>query len=552
MNSRFFKLSATAVSALLFASAVSALEVNEPELKSAGTIDTVVFQNYTGPHSKIDSLSAIKSIGSGMGTVIAANPTKPATAGDRARYYVIHAVDSSVKDKLDADILFVGSNSTVDHIDNLRRILAAYLTAAYGYNEQDAQTVAVFVTVYNAVYRGKLDVYQSKYKDAVTKNLTKDNCGLALSYKDWPGKSQIVIPLFDVNGGISTVDTSVISDKTVVKHMQEDDGKNIDSRKQMVDIKEREAEKATEKAQTAQKKATDEQKKADTQQKKTTAAKQEADTAKKEADTAQKKAAENPNDKQAQKDAEQKTAVAEQKQQAADEQQKKSDEQQATADQAKNDAETAQDVADKKQTEAQEERTEIAKDMQEVIEQAAQEALMPATYGVQLSDESKLLSAMVKMNKVTGETIRESPVTYIRNRTVYPDGDNFIAVAGENSGNGTVKLVTLDKKNMEITAESKETIAENSVLVKDGADYYCVIQDGSSYVLGKFDNTLSCKLKSPVSISASSPVYVSTDGIIVTGTDGTAKLLGLSDLKEITAAQAASQTVSAAASRDAK
>ena len=77
-----------------------------------------------------------------------------------------------------------------------------------------------------------MDTFRNKYKDAVTKNLSADKAGLALSYRDWPGKSQIVIPLSDAaNGGLSTIDTSIISDKQVVQSMREKDGKGIDERK---------------------------------------------------------------------------------------------------------------------------------------------------------------------------------------------------------------------------------------------------------------------------------------------------------------------------------
>ena len=56
-------------SIFLFAASVFALEVNEPELKVTGN-ETVEFINYTGPHKVIDSLEAIKRIGSDMGKTI--------------------------------------------------------------------------------------------------------------------------------------------------------------------------------------------------------------------------------------------------------------------------------------------------------------------------------------------------------------------------------------------------------------------------------------------------------------------------------------------------
>lgn len=521
--------------ALLFSLSTTAfaLEVDENELKSTGTIDTVVFVNYTGPHAKIDSLNSIKKIGSDLGTVIAADPEKMTNTGAANKYSVIHAIDPSESGKLDADILLIGPNATVDHIKNLRYIIASYLSSAYGYSEQDAETVAVFVTVYNAVYRGNTEYFAKKYKNIVNSNLTADKCGLALNYKDWPGKSQIVIPLYDVKGGLSSVDTSVISDKEVVKHMQEDDDKNVESRKQMVDIKEREAEEATEKAQEAQKKAVEEQKKLQEEKQKTQEVKKEAETAKKEAEQAKKVAEKNPNDKKAQEEAAKKQEVAEEKQEELKAQEEKQAEQEEKTEEAKETAAEKQAVADKKTNEAQEERKEIAKDQQEVIEKAIKDAATPAVYGMELTDEDQLLSTLIKVNSQNGQIIKTSPVTYIRNRTMFQAGENFIAIAGENKGNGAVKLVLLSPDTMEISAESNEIVHENSVLIQDGTDYYCVIQDGKNWVLAKYDQELTLNLKSPVPLMSSTPVSITEAGILVTGAKGYVKLLDKSDLTEI-------------------
>lgn len=530
-KSKFVKI---AIALLISLSTTAfAIEVDENELKSTGSIDTVVFVNYTGPHAKIDSLDSIKKIGSDLGTVIAADPEKMTNTGAANKYSVIHAIDPSESGKLDADIIIIGPNATVDHIKNLRYIIASYLMSAYGYSEQDAETVAVFVTVYNAVYRGNTEYFAKKYKNIVNSNLTADKCGLALNYKDWPGKSQIVIPLYDVKGGLSSVDTSVISDKEVVKHMQEDDDKNVESRKQMVDIKEREAEEASVKAQEAQKKAVEEQKKLQEEKQKTQEVKKEAETAKKEAEQAKKVAEENPNDKKAQEEAAKKQEVAEEKQEELKAQEEKQAEQEEKTEEAKETAAEKQAVADKKTNEAQEERKEIAKDQQEVIEKAIKDAATPAVYGMELTDEDQLLSTLIKVNSQNGQIIKTSPVTYIRNRTMFQAGENFIAIAGENKGNGAVKLVLISPDTMEISAESNEIVHENSVLIQDGTDYYCVIQDGKNWVLAKYDQELTLNLKSPVPLMSSTPVSITDAGIVVTGAKGYVKLLDKSDLTEI-------------------
>lgn len=514
------------LAALFALSSLFGLEVDEEEIKSTST--TIEFINYNGPHKVIDSISAIKGIGSGMGIVISKDLSQNASTGNKAKYYVVHAVDNN-SGKLDADIIFIGSDATVDHINNLRRIISAYLSSAYGYSEKDADTLAVFVTVYNAVYRSNLDYFKTKYKDIVINNLSASDCGLSVNYKDWPGHSEIVIPLFNVtDGGLSTVDTSVISDTKVVESMKEDDDKNIESRKDMVDLKEREAEDASEKAKEAQKQATVEQKKLDEEKEKTEELKKEAEEKKEIAEK-------NPEDKAAQQEAKE----AEEK---LEEQEKKEEEQAVKTEEARQEASEQQAIADKKQTEAQSERKEIAKDQQEVQKAQAEAEKMPSDYGIIISNESSLLSRLVKFNSDTGVVIKNSPITEIRSRTIYKGSTNFIAIAGEEGSNTAIKLVTIDVETMEINGESNENIAANSVLVKEGDDYYCVINKDGEYTVGKFDENLTLKLNSSVQVMSATPITVTDSGIVVTGTNG--KLL-LLDLKDLSPISPASSTVDA-------
>ena len=530
------KITCLLLISLLSISSIFSIEVDKNELNTTGN-EIIEFINYTGPHKVIDSAQAIKEIGSDLGKDISLSVSS--TNGSNEKYYVVHSVTSESKDQLDADIIYIGSTATVDHVDNLRRIISGYLQSAYNYSEKDANTLAVFITVYNAVYRGKLDTFKSKYTEDVVKNLSSENCGLSTNYKDWPGKSEIVIPLFDVkNGGLSTVDTSVIADSKVVDSMQEDEDRNIDSRKDMVDLKEREADESSEKAQEAQKEAVQEQKVLNETKKEAEEAKKEAEEAKKEAEVAKKVAEENPNDKKAQetakeaeKKAEEATAKAEEKQQQVEEQQKKTDD-------AKEAAKEAQEIADKKQNEAQTERKEIAQDQQEIQQEKIAEAKANTEYGIIIVDEENLLSRLVKFNSDNGEIIRKSPVAVIRNRTIFEVGsegsEQFISVAGDNAGNGTIKLVLMDQDNMEITRESNETLSEDSVLVKDGDDYYCVIDDNGKWVVAKYNAELSLRYKSSIAVKSSTPITITKSGVVVTDSTGQLILLSKTDLSAIT------------------
>ncbi|MBQ6566877.1 MAG: hypothetical protein IJL80_07455, partial [Treponema sp.] len=262
----------------------AALGVDENEIRVTGDVGTIQFENYTGPHTVIETADAITEIGRGLGRQVSRSVSREGTFNPNGKYSIIHAVDENETGKFDADILILGANAGVDHIRNLRRIIAGYLSSAYGYSSRDADTIATFVTVYNAVYRNKLEIFQDRYKKVVTKNLTREKCGLSTKWSDWPGNTQIVIPLRDLNGGLSTVDTSVISDRNVVDNMREKDDKGVDARQNMVDIKEREAEEAADKAAAAQEQADKEKQKLAEQEKAKREAEQAADKASKDAD----------------------------------------------------------------------------------------------------------------------------------------------------------------------------------------------------------------------------------------------------------------------------
>jgi hypothetical protein len=516
---------------LLSFAAGFALEVNKQELESLAANKEIEFINYEGPHAVINTVAQIKGIGSEIGAQIASDVSKKGHAGNNGRYSVIHAVDSSVKEKLDADILIIGNQAQIDHINNLRRIISGYLTAAYKYSETDADTLAVFITVYNAVYRSNIGAFFDKYKAVVTDNLDANYCGLSVDYRDWPGKTQIVIPLYDVNnGGLSTIDTSVISDKNVISSMKEDDDMNIDSRKNLVDLKERESEDAGQNAKNAQKQATEENKKLEEEKAKQAQLKAEAEEADKKAEEKQKIADRNPQDEQAQREAEKAKNEAEEKQKALERQEEIVKEQTEKTEAERESAKKQQALSDRKETEAQSERKDIAKDQVTVQNAQAENTPENLDYGLLLVDEKKQYSKIVKFNKKNGKAVKDSPVNVIHNRELIRTGDNFAVVAGENKGAGAVKLVLIDRENMEIILETEEKLTDNSPLVYDGGYFYCIISEKGGNYLGKFDSSLRLVMKSVEAVKGASPVIITENAITVTGSDGKIKILEKSDI----------------------
>lgn len=519
---------------------LNALEVNQPELESVGK-DTIEFINYTGPHTVINTKDEISGIGSALGEKVAPNVANNYATGDNNKYYVIHAVDSSVTTGLDADILILGKNANVDHIKNLRSIISSYLVSAYGYSKEDADTLAVFITVYNAVYRNDLDTYKSKYKEVVTKNLTKESCGISVNYKDWPGNTQLVIPLLNpVDGGLSTIDTTIISDSTVIESMQEEDERGVDERKNLVDIKEREADVAQEEAKEAQKEATVAKQEVTQAKEELKKVEEEKQIVEKELEEAKEELEKNPTDSRVQeavKEAEKKVEEAEEKvEEAVAKVEEKVEEAEKKAEEAKE----AQSFADKKLTEAQTERSEIATDQQKNIADAKAEEKMITTYGLQLVDNSNLLSKLVFLDVETGKIVKSSPVQVIRNRSIVSTGNGFAAIAGDTGENQAIRLVILDSENLEIVSQTEEDVAPNAVLVSADNYLYTVVKSTSGYVVAKYSNDLRLQAKSTLKVMETTPITVTDKGIVVTDSYGAVKLLSKSDLSTITSTETTS------------
>ena len=519
---------------------LNALEVNQPELESVGK-DTIEFINYTGPHTVINTKDEISGIGSALGEKVAPNVANNYATGDNNKYYVIHAVDSSVTTGLDADILILGKNANVDHIKNLRSIISSYLVSAYGYSKKDADTLAVFITVYNAVYRNDLDTYKSKYKEVVTKNLTKESCGISVNYKDWPGNTQLVIPLLNpVDGGLSTIDTTIISDSTVIESMQEEDERGVDERKNLVDIKEREADVAQEEAKEAQKEATVAKQEVTQAKEELKKVEEEKQIVEKELEEAKEELEKNPTDSRVQeavKEAEKKVEEAEEKvEEAVAKVEEKVEEAEKKAEEAKE----AQSFADKKLTEAQTERSEIATDQQKNIADAKAEEKMITTYGLQLVDNTNLLSKLVFLDVETGKIVKSSPVQVIRNRSIVSTGNGFAAIAGDTGENQAIRLVILDSENLEIVSQTEEDVAPNAVLVSADNYLYTVVKSTSGYVVAKYSNDLRLQAKSTLKVMETTPITITDKGIVVTDSYGAVKLLSKSDLSTITSTETTS------------
>ncbi len=222
---------------MLFAVAVDVPEVRSVQKK-------VKFKNFTGTLRTSDGPGDLARIGGALAEKVKQSSNGRGTVD--GKYTIIHAFKAATKteDSKDknkrfaADILVIEASALIKHIDALRTILGAYLAEMYGYTADDAETLASFILFYNAVYRSEIKYFEEKYQKMVTANLSAPKTGIAVNYADWPGQTQLLIPLTEnaARGKLDAVDPDVISDKKVRSRVRKDDG-NIKTREKLLTIK---------------------------------------------------------------------------------------------------------------------------------------------------------------------------------------------------------------------------------------------------------------------------------------------------------------------------
>jgi hypothetical protein len=474
---------------VFFAAQAASAQVDQGELEK--NLAPVAFINYEGPHSRIETREQIRNIGVGLGGVIKAGAGQ---AGASSRYFVIHCVSQSNDSKIDADILGLGVDTGVDHIRNLRTIIQGYLQAAYSYNERDAAVLAEYITVYNAVYRGDWDYFASRYRDLVMRNLTREKVGISIRFDEGPGRTMLVIPLG--MGGLSSVDTTTISDDRVIEEMRKEDDRSVEQRRDMVDLKEREAGEAEQRAQVQREAIKEEEKKiADERQ-------------------------------QIEQEREQGTT------QELDRRDDDLDRRELELERQRQEAQRQEDFAEQKTGEAQQERQGIAQDQQAAIDDEARQAR--GVIGAKIEKPGTSLGRLIRFDPVDGGVLKTSPLETVNIRTLTFFGGIIIAIAGENRGNGAIRLIEVNNSNLEMAKQGNDDIYLNSLLWVEGSDLYAItisLIEGKLY-LGRFDANFNLMAKSSVEVHPNASVSIQKGRLLTQRSNGEALILNPADLTE--------------------
>jgi flagellar biosynthesis GTPase FlhF len=531
-------------------------QVNRDELQD---LPPVVFINYEGPHAWVNTREEIRQIGVALGQQIAERgrgiaPTLEAMTfeerraysyrfetGALNRYFVIHSVSGPEDNKLDADILGLGVDAGVDHIRNLRVIIQGYLQAAYNYSASDALLLAEYITIYNAVYRGNWDYFTSRYKTPVIGHLTRDRAGLSIRYDEWPGRTLIVIPLG--HGGLSSVDTAAISDRRVIEEMRREDDQGITQRQDLVDLMEREAEEAERRAQAERERIREEERRIADERQRVEQERQRIEQERRRLEEEQEQRRRTEEQVRQTQEEQERRRVAEEESRRTQEElnrreeetrqlEQEIDRREEDLEQRREEAQRLEDFAEERAEDAQRHRQDIAEDQQAVIVQETTGGLI----GITIERTSPTsMGRLIRFNPINGRELRRSPMNTIHVRTVTFIGGRIIAIAGENVGQGAVRLVELNQDSLEMARQGDTDIRVGSLLWINGNDIYAITTDlrNNQCFLGRFNTNLELQARSAVRIHPEASVTIQQGRLLTQHEDGSALALNPADLTEV-------------------
>jgi hypothetical protein len=429
------KICLSAMLIAMFFSLAFSYKVDVAELKDSKKID---FINYSG--KRYEPASPRQRIG--IGRELADISVSDNIMYTRLSFSIFHAVDPADTNGMDADIFSILPDARIDHINSVRLIISSYLSRRYGYSPDNAMTVAVFVTYYNAVHRNDTVYFSSRYKKNVIDKIAGADSGIDVLYSLWPGRTRMLIPLTDdiKKGEAKLLDTGEITTPEVIDMLKNREDKGINERKKINEIEKKEIEEA---------KTNIQEKKAEIARKTEAISEQEKKTSEKKTELEAKKQSFNASENDLAKQKQEVQGVTDKNEKAAKEKQI---------------ARTEKEI-EKKKTEIQNTEKQVAKEENKTAEQ--KEALNREQKKVAKIEENTARKEETA-SKETGEIKKDE--TAIASST----NTNSTAAAMQEISN---KSAELDRKALELSqreAELKKAAPDKSIF--EGRLYYLKIK----------------------------------------------------------------------------
>lgn len=490
----------------------------------------------------------------------------------------IFRVFDANREKYGADVIVLGPKTNFGHILAIQRVLAGYLERAFEYKAEQADTVSLFLIYYNAEIRTRPELLEKSYSDDVIARIDPKKAGIDRSYRNWPGKTMLLIPLRKnvVRPDKADIDREEIKKETednkdvkkeekealekVDTQLKKEDQKKLDQKETELDRKQEQLE----------------QQKKDLKEKEQEITKELVDTGKKLEELRKdpvKNAVEIKKEEQKQQELQKKQEEVKKQQEEVKKQEQTVTQQKKEVQEQKTDQPSRQEVKKEQSTDSTAKTEKPAKTEQKTDEQKKEEQKKDETIASLEKEKEELKKEIQKKEEVSenvvlekilfmrvrqvekghfsnelwyvdtnkDDTLFRSPFTKICSRefVVVPDQGVLVAgYAGDSHEQSDHFLVLLDQENLDFKKQTNESVFWNTPMILRDGKIYAVETFRGQYFLSRFNPDLTLDARSSEGMSPHSEITFFKDKIYVTGQDKdgrptTIQVFQRSDLKLI-------------------
>ncbi|TGL63265.1 P83/100 family protein [Leptospira sarikeiensis] len=503
-------------------------KLGEKEVRSSGKVN---FVNRSAARADEETRGSNAKTGAGLSEALKKDPKSAASADGVTAVRILPE-----EKKFGADLISLGKDADYGHINSIQRILSGYVKSNFGYSDANSDTLATYILYYNAIHRKDSAYIKRKYNDEVVKTSEADKIGIGRRYSEWPGKTQIVIPivfniLSDDGKDLDTdeLEKEVNRDLDKKKEGQED-------KKKMNDLQEDKAEE--EKRKLKEKQEENKRKQDEASSKERNAEKELQELNKDPVKNKQKITQKTEERKQAQQE-QQKAKKEEQqlkekeKEIAKKEETRKSDSKSSSSSDSKSssssgDSKGSEAKSDDKKSkeELKQELKETKKELETVKEeQKKKEEFDKNVVGgkilflktLKYTSDGHYSNELHALDPTKDDTIFKGEFNKICGRTFEVVDGKALVVGYESDHSAAHKLILIDQETLKPAIWSEDSVFWRSPMIIKGDEVYAFEERNGKYFFSRYDKTLKKTAGSEEEISPNSNVTFFGEKIYVTG-----------------------------------
>ncbi|MDO6392502.1 P83/100 family protein [Leptospira santarosai] len=503
-------------------------KLGEKEIRSS---QRVRFINRSSVRAGEEVRGTNEKVGSSLAEVLKKEPGKTHSQGGIS----ITRIAPEEK-KFGADIFAISEDSDYGHINSIQRILTGFVKSNFGYDDKNSDILATYILYYNAIHRKDKSYIGKKYSNSVIKFVNPNSIGISRRYSEWPGKTQILIPLVeDILG--KDVHTDELEDE-VNKELDKkkegqsekdkfDDLQSEKNKKELEEVKRRKEENQNKqkeisdketrtdkelqelnkdpvknKTQIAEKKKEKEQ----IQKEKESAKKEEQKLKEKEKEVA-KKDEERKNNKTS-------SSSSSKSDSKSDSGSKSETDNRSSSDNKKSEAELKKELAEtKKELEIKKEEEKKKEEFDKNVVGGKILFLKTLKY----LDKGHYNNELQVLDPTKDDTIFRGEFNKICGRTFEIVDGKALVIGFEDGHSSNHKLILIDQETLKPVLSAEDNIFWRSPMIVKGDEIYAFEEVQEKYYLSRFSKDLKKQAKSSEEISPNSNVTFYGEKIYVTG-----------------------------------